>query len=150
MGSDAAEPPCAAPPDRADAASPSLGIQIVCPRTTLAVSGRPLAAASERVVKLFAAAIDQSVSPGPTVCATRAQAGAASISVSVAARAAIRKERRNEYLFLRLCRALRGPARRPLPGVRPYDDPQARVQQGLRARSRAATGARSAPPAPRR
>src|SRR5215211_1014521 len=99
MGSGAAEPPCAAPPDRADAASPSLGIQIVCPRTTLAVSGRPLAAASERVVKLFAAAIDQTVSPGPTVCATRAQAGAASISVSVAARAAIRKERRNEYPF---------------------------------------------------
>jgi hypothetical protein len=48
----------------AAAASASEGIWIVVPATTCAVSGSPLAAASERVVKLLAAAIDQSVSPG--------------------------------------------------------------------------------------
>jgi hypothetical protein len=54
----------AGPPANAVAASASEGIWIVVPVTTCAVSGSPLAAARERVVKLLAAAIDQSVSPG--------------------------------------------------------------------------------------
>jgi hypothetical protein len=57
------------------AASSSEGIQIVWPRITFAVPGRPSAAASARLVRLLAAAIDQSVSPGPTVWATWAAAG---------------------------------------------------------------------------
>jgi hypothetical protein len=50
---------------------------MVDPSTTLDVSGTPLKAATVRVVRLFAAAIDHSVSPGCTVCDTAAFAGAA-------------------------------------------------------------------------
>ena len=53
---------------------------IVEPSTTCAFSDRPLKAATVRVVRLFAAAIDHSVSPGCTVCGTAADAGAAGIS----------------------------------------------------------------------
>src|SRR5436305_692657 len=53
---------------------------IVCPATTDEVSLRPFAAASARVVKLFAAAIDHSVSPGWTTCGTPAEAGVAVIT----------------------------------------------------------------------
>ena len=47
------------------------------PRTTCASSESPLKAATVRVVRLFAAAMDHSVSPGCTVCGTAADAGAA-------------------------------------------------------------------------
>ena len=69
----------------AAAASATLGTWIVEPSTTLAVSGRPLYAATARVVKLLAAAIVHSVSPGATTCGTAAPAGAAAISVQVRA-----------------------------------------------------------------
>ena len=45
-------------------ASDTLGIWIVLPSTTFEFSDRPFAAARERVVKPFAAAIDHSDSPG--------------------------------------------------------------------------------------
>src|SRR3954466_4757857 len=69
-------------PARWSAAAPSAidGIWIVEPRTTGDVSLRPLAAASERVVKLLAAAIDQRVSPGWTTCGTLALAAAGKIA----------------------------------------------------------------------
>ena len=54
-------------PARAAAASGSEGTWIVVPITTCASSERPLDAASACVVKLFAAAIDHSVSPAWTV-----------------------------------------------------------------------------------
>src|SRR3954471_2079081 len=59
------------------AAAPSAtdGIWIVAPRTTGEVSLSPFAAASDRVVKLFAAAIDHRVSPGWTTWGTLADAG---------------------------------------------------------------------------
>ena len=50
---------------------------IVLPSTTCEFSDRPLKAATVRVVRLFAAAIDHSVSPGCTTCGTAALAGAA-------------------------------------------------------------------------
>src|SRR4051794_18744244 len=64
-------------PARCSAAVPSAidGIWIVEPSTTGEVSLSPFAAASERVVKLLAAAIDQRVSPGWTTCGTLAEAG---------------------------------------------------------------------------
>src|SRR5215208_5724527 len=49
---------------------------MVLPRITFESGDRPLAAATELVVMLFAAAIDQRVSPGWTVWATEALAGA--------------------------------------------------------------------------
>ena len=52
---------------------------IVEPSTTWGSSDRPLKAATVRVVRLFAAAIDHSVSPGCTTCGTAADAGAAGI-----------------------------------------------------------------------
>ena len=52
---------------------------IVEPSTTCASSDRPLKAATVRVVGLFDAAIDHSVSPGCTMCGTAADAGAAGI-----------------------------------------------------------------------
>src|SRR5919108_2444445 len=64
------------------APSATVGTWIVEPRTTWASSGRPLYAATVRVVRLFAAAIDHSVSPGWTVCATEAAAGAAGIRLA--------------------------------------------------------------------
>src|SRR3954452_8065128 len=48
------------------------------PSTTWEFSDNPLNAATVRVVRLLAAAIDHSVSPGCTVCGTAAPAGAAS------------------------------------------------------------------------
>jgi hypothetical protein len=86
-----AEPTGAAPPSAA-AASCSEGIWIVLPATTWASSGRPFAAASERVVKLLAAAIENSVSPGCTVCGTLAAAGAANDS-NTKATSGVRRER---------------------------------------------------------
>ena len=63
--------------------------------TTCASSGRPFAAASARVVKLLAAAIDHSVSPDCTVCGTFAPAGAEKISVAAsAAKSSVRKGRK--------------------------------------------------------
>ena len=53
---------------------------IVEPRTTWWSSDTPLKAATVLVVRLLAAAIDHSVSPGCTVCGTAADAGAAGIS----------------------------------------------------------------------
>src|SRR6185436_11239084 len=50
---------------------------MVLPRTTCELSDRPLYAATVRVVRLLAAAIDHSVSPGCTVCGTAAFEGAA-------------------------------------------------------------------------
>src|ERR687897_1675741 len=50
---------------------------IVEPSTTWASSERPLYAATVRVVRLLAAAIDHRVSPGVTTCGTAAAAGAA-------------------------------------------------------------------------
>ena len=49
---------------------------MVLPRTTCASGDSPFAAASARVVKPLAAAIDQRVSRGMTVCGTLAAAGA--------------------------------------------------------------------------
>src|SRR4051794_14757805 len=79
------------------AAWDSLGIWIVWPVTTCAVSASPLAAASDRVVKLLAAAIDQRVSPGCTVCATDAPDEAGVSSRTSAAKATPRTERRKVY-----------------------------------------------------
>src|SRR4051794_40923402 len=50
---------------------------IVEPSTTCELSESPLKAATVRVVRLLAAAIDQSVSPGCTTCGTAALEGAA-------------------------------------------------------------------------
>src|SRR4051794_23852527 len=64
----------------AAAPSETEGIWIVAPRTTGEVSLRPLAAATDRVVKLFAAAIDHSVSPGWTTWGTLALAAGGKIA----------------------------------------------------------------------
>ena len=53
---------------------PRTGSGSCCRATTCASSGSPLAAASARVVKLLAAAIDHRVSPGCTVCGAPATA----------------------------------------------------------------------------
>src|SRR3954467_11772648 len=50
---------------------------MVLPSTTCEVSERPLNAATVRVVRLLAAAIDHSVSAGCTTCGTAALEGAA-------------------------------------------------------------------------
>jgi hypothetical protein len=63
-----------------------LGIWIVLPSTTFEFSERPFAAASARVVKLFAAAMDHRLSPGWTTCGTPAEAGAAATSAVMNAR----------------------------------------------------------------
>ena len=55
---------------RERAAASRKGILMLVPATTCASSERPFAAASARVVKLLAAAIDQRVSPGSTVWTT--------------------------------------------------------------------------------
>src|SRR6185503_19309568 len=73
---------------------------IVLPRTTCALSERPLKAATVLVVRLLAAAIDHSVSPGCTTCGTAADAGAAGIS---------RKRANNSRRLRRTFRDLRGP-----------------------------------------
>src|SRR4249919_3593041 len=58
-------------------ASATVGILIVVPSSTALFYDSPFAAASARVEKLLAAAIDHSVSPGRTMCGTDACAGAA-------------------------------------------------------------------------
>src|SRR4051812_15960999 len=63
-----------------------LGMLTVLPSTTFEFSDSPLAAASARVVKLLAAAIDQSDSPGWTTCGTPAEAGAAATRAVTMAR----------------------------------------------------------------
>src|SRR3954447_22421165 len=75
---------------------------MVCPATTAAVSGRPFAAASDLVVKLFAAEIDQRVSPGWTVCATKAPAEAGRNRAMTARAVALVKRRRKLYPFRRI------------------------------------------------
>ena len=70
-----------------------LGTRIVAPSTTCELSDRPLYAATVRVVRLLAAAIDQSVSPGCTVCATSAAAGAASASAAMGVASAVGAKR---------------------------------------------------------
>src|SRR4051812_20610453 len=69
-------------PARWSAAAPSEtdGSWIVAPRATRDGSLRPLAAASERVVKLLAAAIDHMLSPGWTTWGTLALAAAGKIA----------------------------------------------------------------------
>src|SRR5690242_16891055 len=59
---------------------------IVLPSTTFEFSDSPFAAASARVVKLFAAAIDQSDSPGWTTCGTAAVAEVATTRLVMVAR----------------------------------------------------------------
>src|SRR5215211_8891623 len=59
----------------AAAPSASVGISIVSPATSMEFWPRPLNTAIVRVVKLRWDAIDQSVSPGWTVCDTAALAG---------------------------------------------------------------------------
>src|SRR5256885_1704980 len=83
-------------PARWSAAEPSAtdGIWIVPPRTTLASGESPLAAARVRVVRLLAAAIDQSVSPGPTVWATLAVAAGAAQQVATSEHSRTRRMRR--------------------------------------------------------
>src|SRR3954464_5485679 len=54
----------------------------VLPSTTCELSDRPLKAATVRVVRLLAAAIDHRVSPGWTVCGTVAEAVAGSARVA--------------------------------------------------------------------
>jgi hypothetical protein len=72
------------------AASVALGIRTVLPRTTCVSGERPFAAATVLGLIPFAAAIDQSVSPGWTVCGTDALAGALEASAANAASAVIR------------------------------------------------------------
>src|SRR3954447_12499138 len=71
---------------------------MVAPSTTCASSDSPLKAATVRVVRLLAAAIDHSVSPGCTVCGTAAEAGAA-LATKIAA---LRRRRRITRRILRL------------------------------------------------
>ena len=59
---------------------------IVLPSTTFEFSDRPFAAASARVVKLLAEAIDQSDSPGWTTCGIPAAAGEAATRPVTSAR----------------------------------------------------------------
>ena len=85
--------PVVAPCCSVRAASPSAGIITVEPSTTFASGESPLNAASERVVKLLAAAIVHRVSPGPTVCGTAAGAEAAMVRVARPVTPASRSER---------------------------------------------------------
>ena len=90
-GAGAAVPPVIPARPRAAAPSLSLGTSIVEPMTTLEAGESPFAAASVRVVRLLAAAIDHSVSPGSTVCGTEASAQAAEASSRVVAASAARR-----------------------------------------------------------
>src|SRR3954454_7005381 len=65
---------------------------IVEPSTTWLFSDSPLYAATVRVVRLLAAAIDHRVSPGRTVCGTAAWAGAA-MDISTASTGSTRRAR---------------------------------------------------------
>ena len=78
------------PVPSAVAASASLGMLMVEPSTTFASGESPFAAARALVVRLLAAAMDQRVSPGWTVCATEALAGAAAAIAASAPSAPIR------------------------------------------------------------
>src|SRR5919205_3844977 len=78
---------------------------IVEPSTTLEFSDRPLNAATVRVVRLFAAAIDHSVSPGCTTCGAAADAVAAGISRAI---------RSTSRRLGRTFRDLRGPGWSPM------------------------------------
>src|SRR3954451_2349436 len=65
---------------------------IVEPSTTCELSERPLKAATVRVVRLLAAAIDHSVSPGCTTCGTAALAGAARTRANTTANSGVRRK----------------------------------------------------------
>src|SRR5688500_6188501 len=78
---------------------------IVEPRTTWWSSDTQLKAATVLVVRLFAAAIDHSVSPGCTVWGTAAEAGAAGIS---------RKRANSSSRLGRTFNDLRGPGSCPM------------------------------------
>src|SRR4051794_28902292 len=65
---------------------------IVEPSTTCEFSESPLKAATVRVVRLLAAAIDHSVSPGCTVCGTAALAGAATTRANTTANSGVRRK----------------------------------------------------------
>src|SRR3954467_2290290 len=65
---------------------------IVEPSTTCELSESPLKAATVRVVRLLAAAIDHSVSPGCTVCGTAALAGTAAKRAKTTANSGIRRK----------------------------------------------------------
>src|SRR3954452_24745133 len=73
----------------------------VDPSTTWLFSDRPLKAATVRVVRLLAAAIDHSVSPGCTVCGTAAWAGAA-MDRNAARTGSTRRTRTLTSLFARI------------------------------------------------
>src|SRR4051795_3384216 len=79
---------------RAEEPSTVLGTMIVLPRTTCAFSDRPLKAATVRVVRLLAAAIDHRVSPGATTCGTAAPAlaGAAATRAKKTAERRVRRK----------------------------------------------------------
>src|SRR5919199_3650846 len=94
---------------------------IVLPSTTCELSDRPLNAATVRVVRLFAAAIDHSVSPGCTVCGAAADAGAAGISRAI---------RTTSRRLGRTFRDLRGP------GSVSHGHPVAALRERVRARLR--------------
>src|SRR4051794_8732297 len=65
---------------------------IVEPSTTCEFSESPLKAATVRVVRLLAAAIDHSVSPGCTVCGTEALAGTAAKRAKMTANSGVRRK----------------------------------------------------------
>src|SRR3954454_15819608 len=65
---------------------------IVEPSTSCELSESPLKAATVRVVRLLAAAIDQSVSPGCTTCGTAALAGAARRRANSTANSGVRRK----------------------------------------------------------
>src|SRR3954452_8133321 len=62
------------------------------PRTTCEFSDNPLYAATVRVVRLLAAAIDHSVSPGCTTCGTAALEGAARNRANRTANSGVRRK----------------------------------------------------------
>src|SRR4051795_12965786 len=84
---------------------------IVRPSTTWEFSDRPLKAATVLVVRLFAAAIDHSVSPGCTVCGTAADAGAAGIAKTM--QNSNRRLGRNVTSVIQVLEAHRVPANPP-------------------------------------
>src|SRR3954452_4532406 len=62
------------------------------PSTTCEFSESPLKAATVRVVRLLAAAIEHSVSPGCTVCGTAALAGTAAMRPKMTANSGVRRK----------------------------------------------------------
>src|SRR3954471_13319151 len=69
-----------------------VGTITVEPSTTCEFSDRPLKAATVRVVRLLAAAIDHSVSPDCTTCGTAALAGAAMRRAKSTANSGVRRK----------------------------------------------------------